>query len=35
MGVPNTKHAIGGMVINLEKPYYYPGEIVHGKIYCL
>lgn len=35
MGVPNSKQSIGGMVINLEKPYYYPGEIVHGKIYCL
>ena len=33
MGNNNCKNSEGGYMIHLDKPYYYPGEIVHGKIY--
>lgn len=33
MGVTNSSSHKGGFLIDLDKPYYYPGEIVYGKIY--
>lgn len=33
MGINNSNTNEGGFIINLDKPYYYPGEMVHGKIY--
>lgn len=33
MGSNSSKVTEGGILIELEKPYYYPGEMIHGKIY--
>lgn len=33
MGSNSTKSVEGGLIIDLDKSYYYPGEIIHGKIY--
>jgi hypothetical protein len=33
MGSNSSKVVEGGILIELEKPYYYPGEMIQGKIY--
>ena len=33
MGTKSSKTVEGGILLELEKPYYYPGELIVGKIY--